>query len=58
MSLAVHYSAWINHPIEHINALFSHSLPYHPILYVLIIYILIALVRGCFYLVKKLFSKK
>ncbi|QDF27801.1 hypothetical protein [Halarcobacter anaerophilus] len=57
-SLIMHYSAWISHPIEHIKALSYHSMPYHPILYTFIIYILVAVVRGIFLLIKKIISKK
>lgn len=57
-SLIVHYSAWISHPIEHIKALSYNSMPYHPILYTFIIYILVAVIRGIFLLIKKIIRKK
>lgn len=57
-SIAFHYTAWISYPIEHFKALFSHSMPYHPLLYVFIIYLLLAILRGIILLIKKIIGKK
>ena len=50
-----HFLSWTTSPIEHFQALFHHSMPYHPFLYVFIIYIGIAIVRIVINLIKKLF---
>lgn len=53
-----HYISWKTNPLEHFQALFSHPMPYHPFLYVFIIYLGIAIFRIIFNLLKKLFSRK
>jgi len=57
-SLVVHMTSFIETPIEQLKALFSHAMPYHPFLYVFLIYIVIAIIRFAINLLKKLFSKK
>lgn len=54
----VHITAWLNNPIEQFQLLFSHPMPYHPFLYVFLIYIVIAIIRIVINLVKKLFTRK
>jgi len=56
-SLAVHYSEWFTNPLVHIDNLFSHPMPLHPFLYVFLVYIVVAVLRGVFILLKKLFRK-
>jgi len=53
-SLLVHYSAWISDPIGQIKALQYSAMPYHPILYTAILYILVGVIRGFFLLIKKI----
>lgn len=57
-SFVFHYASWLSHPVEHMNALFSHAMPYHPLLYVFLIYLLIAILRGFILLIKKIIGKK
>ncbi len=46
LSLLMHFSAWVSHPIEHFNTLDRSSLGlWHPIILTLILYIIIALIR-------------
>ena len=52
-SLLVHNAEWISNPIEHFSALSTHPMPYHPFLYVFLIYIVVSLLRGIISLVKK-----
>ncbi|WP_421715796.1 hypothetical protein [Arcobacter arenosus] len=56
-SLLVHNSIWFSHPIEHINALFSHGMPYHPFLYTFLIYLVFGIIRLVIKLIKKLFNR-
>jgi len=57
-SVLMHLNSWQTHPIDHLQALFSHVMPYHPFLYVFLIYILIGIIRVMINLLKKLFSRK
>lgn len=56
-SALYHFQSWKTNPIEHFQALFSQPMSYHPLLYVFIIYIGIAIIRIVISLIKKLFSK-
>jgi len=56
-SVVVHLSAWMANPMFHMQALFSHVIPYHPILYVFLIYIIIVVLRVVLFLVLKLFKR-
>ena len=56
-SLVVHNSVWFSHPIEHINALSSQGMPYHPFLYTLIIYLALGFIRLVIKLIKKIFNR-
>ena len=56
-SIVIHLDIWISTPLTHIQALFSHPMPYHPLLYVFLIYIAIAILRVILSLVLKLFKK-
>lgn len=57
-SLIIHWSAWISNPIIQFQTLFSHAMPYHPLLYVFLIYIVVVIFRVVITLFKKLFSRK
>ncbi|QKF80819.1 hypothetical protein CRV08_09170 [Halarcobacter ebronensis] len=58
VSIGIHFDAWINHPMEHMESLFSHSMAYHPFLYVFLIYLVIGFFRVIINLIKKLFKRK
>jgi len=50
----MHFSAWMDHPLAHIEALPHSSLGvYHPLFLTLIVYGVIALLRGLWALIKK-----
>ncbi|WP_083568373.1 hypothetical protein [Arcobacter sp. LA11] len=56
-SIVIHLDTWLSTPLIHLKALFSHPMPYHPLLYVFLIYIGIAILRGILSLILKLFKK-
>jgi polyferredoxin len=46
LALLMHFSAWVAHPISHIDALSSSSLgSWHPIVITFLVYLLVALLR-------------
>lgn len=53
-----HYISWTTIPFEHLKALFSHSMPYHPFLYTFIIYVLVGIFRIIISFIKKLIIRK
>ena len=57
-SLIFHWSSWMSNPLSHLEALFSSPMPYHPLLYVFLIYIVILIFRMIIALIKKLLSRK
>jgi len=57
LSIAMHFSAWLNYPVEHIFALKSSSLgTYHPFIITLVFYLLILMIRLVVEFFKKLKS--
>lgn len=57
LSILMHFDSWISAPLEHLKALSSHSMPYHPLLYVAIVYTILLILRGFIKLIKKIFSR-
>lgn len=57
ISLLMHLDKWFSTPIEHLSALASHPLPYHPFLYVFLVYLLLYIIRVIFGFTKKLIFK-
>ncbi|WP_231964823.1 hypothetical protein [Sulfurospirillum cavolei] len=47
---------WVSHPLEHFSRLMAHDMPYHPLFYTLIAYVLIGVLRLALALVMKLFG--
>lgn len=58
LALGMHMNRWISHPIEHLQHLATHKMPYHPLLYTFIVYLLICLLRMIFRFLAKLFRSK
>lgn len=56
-SVVIHLSSWISNPLVHFEELFSHMMPYHPLLYVFLIYIGIVILRIVLSFLIKLFKK-
>jgi len=56
-SLVFHNSIWFSHPLEHISALSSQGMPYHPFLYTFLIYFALGIIRLVFALIKKIFKR-
>lgn len=54
LALGMHMSEWVSHPIEHFKDLAHHPMPYHPLLYAFIIYLVLAALRGMFHVLKKI----
>ena len=57
LAIGMHFKEWIDHPLEHIQALpdaSSYGLGWeHPIVYTVLVYLIISIPRG----IGKLFSK-
>ncbi|HHD77357.1 MAG TPA: hypothetical protein ENK97_01045 [Campylobacteraceae bacterium] len=57
LSLAMHFSAWIEHPIRHLEALPSSPLGlWHPLYLTLAVYLLLGVVRLLVRFCRRLFS--
>jgi uncharacterized membrane protein YcaP (DUF421 family) len=56
-SFIIHKNMWLNSPISHLKALFHHSLPYHPLLYSFLIFLLIVIFILFIQLLIKFFRK-
>jgi len=56
LSLGMHMNQWVSHPLEHFSRLMAHDMPYHPLLYTFIAYVLIGVLRLAIALVIKLFG--
>ena len=50
LAIGMHFKAWISHPIDHMMALPSAGAyglgPVHPLIFTLVLYLFIALLRG------------
>lgn len=57
LALGMHMNQWVNHPLEHLRQLATHKMPYHPLLYTFLLYIVVGILRGFWLIVKKIFSK-
>jgi hypothetical protein len=58
LALGMHMNQWLTHPIEHLQQLSIHKMPYHPLLYSIIVYILLGIIRAIFNTFMKLFRRK
>jgi len=57
LALGMHMTQWLHHPLEHLRNLMTHKMPYHPLLYTILLYLLVGLMRILFYGIAKLFRK-
>lgn len=53
VAFVIHIDRWLTAPIEHFQNLTNHGLPWHPIFYAIIVYILLLMIRGIFSLLIK-----
>ncbi|AFL68598.1 hypothetical protein [Sulfurospirillum barnesii] len=56
LSLGIHMNQWIAYPIEHFKHLAEHQMPYHPLLYTFIVYLLLGIIRLVIHGIIKLFT--
>jgi len=57
LSLAMHFGAWMNHPLLHIESLEKSPLGvWHPLFITFLVYLVLLIVRFLFKLGKKLFT--
>lgn len=57
LTLGMHMTQWLSHPLEHINHLGTHKMPYHPLLYTFLLYLFVGVLRSFWYILKKIFTK-
>jgi len=57
LALGMHMPQWLSHPVEHLHNLQTHKMPYHPLLYTFLLYLVIGILRGFWLIVRKIFSK-
>lgn len=58
LALGMHMNQWLTHPIEHLTHLSTHKMPYHPLLYTTIVYLLLGIIRAIANTFMKLFRRK
>ncbi|KFL35203.1 MULTISPECIES: hypothetical protein [unclassified Sulfurospirillum] len=58
LSLGMHMNQWLSHPLEHLQQLSIHKMPYHPLLYTAILYLFLGLIRAVIKAIMKLFRRK
>ena len=58
LALGMHMNQWMTHPIEHLNHLITHKMPYHPLLYTFLVYLIIGVLRIIFRFFTKLFRSR
>ena len=58
LALGMHMTQWLSHPLEHLHQLSIHKMPYHPLLYTVIVYLLLGLIRAVINTFMKLFRRK
>jgi len=58
LALGMHMNQWFSHPLEHLSHLSTHKMPYHPLLYTTIVYIVLGLIRFVLSLFMRLFKRK
>ncbi|WP_423494945.1 hypothetical protein [Malaciobacter marinus] len=56
-SFIIHIDKWLNSPISHLKNLFHHPLPYHPLLYSFLIFLVISIFIIFIQLLTKIFKK-
>lgn len=58
LSLGMHMNQWLTHPLAQLQQLSLHAMPYHPLLYTAIVYLILALIRTVISTIMKLFRRK
>ena len=58
LALGMHMNQWLTHPMEHIAHLSEQKMPYHPLLYTFIVYLLVGFFRLIFGFILKLFRRE
>lgn len=58
LALGMHMNQWFTHPLEHLMQLSNHKMPYHPLLYSTIVYLLVGSFRLLAHLMMKLFKRR
>lgn len=58
LALGMHMNQWMTHPMEHLKHLSTHKMPYHPLLYTFLVYLLIGALRMIFRFFAKLFRSR
>ena len=58
LALGMHIGQWLTHPLEHLNHLSTHKMPYHPLLYTTIVYIFLGIIRAFLNILMKPFRRK
>lgn len=58
LALGMHMGQWLTHPMEHLLRLESHKMPYHPLLYTTLVYVVIFLIRRIMVAFFNLFRRK
>jgi len=58
LALMMHMDQWLTHPLQHLEHLTTHKMPYHPLLYTAIVYLLIGFIRLIVNAFMKLFRRK
>ncbi len=57
LSLGMHMDKWISAPVSHWQELPNHLMPWHPLIYVAVVYFILGTIRVTYLLLKKLFVK-
>ena len=55
LAFGIHMNQWLTHPLTLIKNLGNHAMPYHPLLYTFLVYLILAFFRLIFRLILKLF---
>ncbi len=55
LAFVVHFRAWLDHPVQHIESLPASSMGvWHPVFLSLIAYLIVVVIRGAVFLLKKM----
>lgn len=58
LALGMHMNQWLTHPLEHLHHLGTHKMPYHPLLYTFLVYLILGIFRMIFRFFAKLFRSR
>jgi hypothetical protein len=57
LALGVHMDRWVSAPVEHWEGLSSHVMPWHPVIYAAIAYVVLGMFRLVLLLLLRLFRR-